>query len=173
MKGDLDTQVREEEGDDEIAMLGTYFNQMTRQLKGQRRQAAWPTPSRSSGAEGCLIQRAGVGLVRGCGASMRKGRVTLSSTSAAERLLDWQEDQQSLALSVAVPEFGALFERLRGSTRRAFVQEEIKVSRGKRQENLLVRMSKRMNEAGQARRLRGGLRRRDRSGFGAAHGGVG
>ena len=34
--GDLDVQVREEEGDDEIAMLGRYFNQMTRQLKGQR-----------------------------------------------------------------------------------------------------------------------------------------
>ena len=34
--GDLDVQVREEEGDDEIAMLGRYFNQMTKQLKGQR-----------------------------------------------------------------------------------------------------------------------------------------
>ncbi len=34
--GDLDVQVIEEEGDDEIAMLGRYFNQMTRQLKGQR-----------------------------------------------------------------------------------------------------------------------------------------
>ena len=34
--GDLSVQVREEEGDDEIAMLGRYFNQMTRQLKVQR-----------------------------------------------------------------------------------------------------------------------------------------
>lgn len=34
--GDLDVQVREEDGDDEIAMLGRLFNQMTRQLKGQR-----------------------------------------------------------------------------------------------------------------------------------------
>ncbi|MGB1208041.1 MAG: HAMP domain-containing protein, partial [Paracoccaceae bacterium] len=34
--GDLDVQVRAEDGDDEIAMLGRYFNQMTRQLKGQR-----------------------------------------------------------------------------------------------------------------------------------------
>src|SRR5690606_6669414 len=34
--GDLDVQVTEEEGDDEIAMLGRLFNQMTRQLKGQR-----------------------------------------------------------------------------------------------------------------------------------------
>src|SRR6056297_3490273 len=35
-EGDLDVTVREEEGDDEIAQLGTYFNQMTRQLKRQR-----------------------------------------------------------------------------------------------------------------------------------------
>jgi two-component system, NtrC family, nitrogen regulation sensor histidine kinase NtrY len=34
--GDLDVQVVEEDGDDEIAMLGRLFNQMTRQLKGQR-----------------------------------------------------------------------------------------------------------------------------------------
>ena len=34
--GDLDVRVVEEEGDDEIAMLGRIFNQMTRQLKGQR-----------------------------------------------------------------------------------------------------------------------------------------
>ncbi|MBT8446188.1 MAG: HAMP domain-containing protein, partial [Gammaproteobacteria bacterium] len=34
--GDLNVRVREEEGDDEIAMLGRYFNQMTKQLKGQR-----------------------------------------------------------------------------------------------------------------------------------------
>ena len=34
--GNLDVQVREESGDDEIAMLGRYFNQMTKQLQGQR-----------------------------------------------------------------------------------------------------------------------------------------
>ena len=35
-QGDLDVRVQEEEGDDEIATLGRLFNQMTRQLKGQR-----------------------------------------------------------------------------------------------------------------------------------------
>ena len=34
--GELTTQVIEEEGDDEIAQLGRYFNQMTKQLKHQR-----------------------------------------------------------------------------------------------------------------------------------------
>lgn len=35
-EGDLDVQVIEEDGDDEIATLGRQFNAMTRQLKGQR-----------------------------------------------------------------------------------------------------------------------------------------
>ena len=34
--GELETQVLEEEGDDEIAQLSVYFNKMTRQLKRQR-----------------------------------------------------------------------------------------------------------------------------------------
>ena len=34
--GDLDVRVREEKGDDEIALLGRTFNEMTRQVKGQR-----------------------------------------------------------------------------------------------------------------------------------------
>lgn len=34
--GDLDVKVPEQQGDDEIAMLGRLFNQMTRQLKAQR-----------------------------------------------------------------------------------------------------------------------------------------
>ena len=34
--GELTTQVIEDEGDDEIAQLGRYFNQMTKQLKQQR-----------------------------------------------------------------------------------------------------------------------------------------
>ncbi|MBU2358256.1 MAG: HAMP domain-containing protein, partial [Alphaproteobacteria bacterium] len=34
--GDLDVQVIEDDGDDEISQLGHYFNQMTSRLKGQR-----------------------------------------------------------------------------------------------------------------------------------------
>ena len=35
-EGNLDIQVIEEEGDDELSSLSRYFNQMTRQLKQQR-----------------------------------------------------------------------------------------------------------------------------------------
>ncbi len=143
-EGDLDTQVREEEGDDEIAMLGSYFNQMTKQLKAQRETLLANTQQieRRRRLFDSVLGSVSSGVV-GLDA---KGRVTFVN-KAAERLLDWQDDQQSLSLSVAVPEFDALFGRLRGSAS-GFVQEEIKVSRGRRQENLLVRMSKRLTEEG-------------------------
>ncbi len=143
-EGDLDTKVQEGDGDDEIAMLSTYFNQMTGQLKRQREKLLTNTEQieRRRRLFDSVLGSVSSGVV-GLDA---KGRVTFVNR-AAERLLDWQEDQQSLALTVAVPEFGALFERLRGSAS-GFVQEEIKVVRGNRQENLLVRMSKRLNETG-------------------------
>ena len=99
-EGDLETQVREEEGDDEIAMLGTYFNQMTRQLKGQRDTLLANTQQieRRRRLFDSVLGSVASGVV-GLDA---KGRVTFVN-KAAERLLDWQEDQQSLALSVAVP----------------------------------------------------------------------
>ena len=143
-EGDLDVQVREEEGDDEIAMLSTYFNQMTRQLKGQRDRLLTNTQQieRRRRLFDSVLGSVSSGVV---GLDV-KGRVTFVNR-AAERLLDWQEDQQSLALSVAVPEFGALFEKLK-TTASGFVQEEIKVTRNARAENLLVRMSSRLSEEG-------------------------
>ncbi|MEQ8292449.1 MAG: PAS domain-containing sensor histidine kinase [Roseovarius sp.] len=143
-EGDLDIRVREEGGGDEIAMLSTYFNQMTRQLKGQRERLLANTQQieRRRRLFDSVLGSVSSGVV-GLDA---KGRVAFVNR-AAERLLDWHDDQQSLELSYAVPEFGALFERLQASAS-GFVQEEIKVSRGGRMENLLVRMSTRRTEQG-------------------------
>lgn len=143
-EGDLDVRVREEDGGDEIGMLASYFNQMTRQLKRQRDTLLANT--RQIEQRRRLFDSVLGSVSSGVVGLDAKGRVTFVNR-AAERLLDWQEDQQSLSLSVAVPEFGALFERLKGSVT-GFVQEEIKVSRGGRMENLLVRMSTRRNEDG-------------------------
>ena len=143
-EGDLDTQVREEEGDDEIAQLSTYFNQMTRQLKGQRE--ALLTNTQQIERRRRLFDSVLGSVSSGVVGLDAEGRVTFVNR-AAERLLDWSEDQQSLALKAVVPEFGALFDRLR-TVPGGFVQEEIKVMRGARQENLLVRMSTRISEAG-------------------------
>ncbi|MDU8929685.1 PAS domain-containing sensor histidine kinase [Alisedimentitalea sp. MJ-SS2] len=143
--GDLDVQVIEEEGDDEIAMLGRYFNQMTRQLKGQRDTLLSNTEQierRRRQFDSVLTS-----VTSGVVGVDPEGRVTFVNRSA-ERLLDWQEDQAQVALHVAVPEFGPLFEKLRNGSGRV-VQEEVKVSRGGRLENLLVRMSTRAGEEGE------------------------
>ncbi len=143
-EGDLDVKVREEEGDDEIAMLSTYFNQMTRQLKAQRDRLLSNTQQieRRRRLFDSVLGSVSSGVV---GLDV-EGRVTFVNRSA-ERLMDWTEDQQSVALSVAIPEFGELFQRLK-SNPTGFVQEEIKVTRNARQENLLVRMSSRLSEEG-------------------------
>ena len=143
--GDLDVQVIEEEGDDEIAMLGRYFNQMTRQLKGQRETLLTNTEQIERRRR--LFDSVLSSVTSGVVGVDPQGRVTFVNRSA-ERLLDWQGDQSQLALSVAVPEFGALFEKLRAGTQEV-VQEEVKVSRAGRLENLLVRMSTRRGEGGE------------------------
>ena len=142
--GDLDVQVPDEDGDDEIAMLGRYFNQMTRQLKGQR--DALLDNTRQIERRRRLFDSVLSSVTSGVVGVDAQGRVTFVNRSA-ERLLDWQEDRQSVALAVAVPEFGPLFERLQLAQGEA-AQEEVKVSRAGRVENLLVRMSTRRGEEG-------------------------
>jgi len=129
---------------DEIRVLTRSFNQMTRQLKGQRDRLLANT--RQIERRRRLFDSVLGSVSSGVVGLDAQGRVTFVNR-AAERLLDWREDQQSLALAAAVPEFGSLFTRLRQS-QGGFVQEEIAVTRGRRQENLLVRMSTRTGESG-------------------------
>jgi len=142
--GDLDVQVEEEDGDDEIAMLGRYFNQMTRQLKGQRQTLLDNTQQIERRRR--LFDSVLSSVTSGVVGLDSDGRVTFVNRSA-RRLLDWSGDQQSLALSVAVPEFGALFDKMQASASE-IAQDEIKVSRQGRQEILLVRMATRRSEDG-------------------------
>ena len=142
--GDLDVQVPEEAGDDEIAMLGRYFNQMTRQLKGQRDTLLDNT--RQIERRRRLFDSVLSSVTSGVVGVDADGRVSFVNRSA-ERLLDWQEDRQSVSLAVAVPEFGALFEKLQ-QTKAETAQEEVKVSRAGRLENLLLRISTRRGEDG-------------------------
>lgn len=142
--GDLDVQVREDDGDDEIAMLGRYFNQMTKQLKGQRNTLLDNT--RQIERRRRLFDSVLSSVTSGVVGLDPEGRVTFVNRSAM-RLLDWEEDQQSLALAVVVPEFGPLYETLTTTATEA-TQQEIKVSRQGRMENLLVRMATRRTDDG-------------------------
>nr|WP_245398660.1 PAS domain-containing sensor histidine kinase [Oceaniglobus trochenteri] len=144
--GDLDVRVREEEGDDEIAMLGRLFNQMTMRLKGQRDTLLETNEQidRRRRLFDSVLSSVTAGLV----GLDSKGRVTFVNRSA-ERLLQLDETTGAkTSLAVAVPEFGQLFDRLRANKRLEVAQEEIKVSRGGQLESLLVRMSTRRSEEG-------------------------
>ena len=143
-EGDLDVQVREDDGDDEIAELGRYFNQMTKQLKGQRNTLLDNT--RQIERRRRLFDSVLSSVTSGVVGLDPEGRVTFVNRSAM-RLLDWSEDQQSLALTVAVPEFGPLYETLT-TTATESSQQEVKVSRQGRLENLLVRMATRRADDG-------------------------
>ncbi len=142
--GDLEVQVREEDGDDEIAMLGRYFNQMTKQLKGQRETLLDNT--RQIERRRRLFDSVLSSVTSGVVGLDPEGRVAFVNRSAM-RLLAWEEDQQSLAISVAVPEFGPLFETVVKSHGEV-AQGEVKVSRQGRTENLLVRMATRRADDG-------------------------
>ncbi len=142
--GNLDVQVREEDGDDEIAMLGRFFNQMTRQLKAQRETLLENTDQIERRRR--LFDSVLTSVTSGVVGLDPEGRVTFVNRSAL-RLLDWSEDRQALDIAVAVPEFGPLFNDLRSGSGRV-AQREVKVTRAGRLENLLVRMSTRRTEEG-------------------------
>ncbi len=142
--GDLNIQVREEKGDDEIAMLGRYFNQMTRQLKVQRDTLLDNTDQieRRRRLFDSILSSVTSAVV----ALDREGQITLANRSAMS-LLGLEGDEEGQALSLIVPEFIPVFERLSHDPNDA-AQEQVRLTRDGRTETLLVRMSARMNHEG-------------------------
>ncbi|MDX8349036.1 PAS domain-containing sensor histidine kinase [Cognatiyoonia sp. IB215446] len=142
--GDLDVRVIEDEGDDEISQLGHYFNQMTSRLKGQRDQLL--ETNRMTERRRRLFDSVLSSVTSGVVGLDADGRVTFVNPSA-RRLLSVKQDQADSALSVAIPEFAALFDQVRISGGDG-VQEQVNLIRKGQQESLLVRMSPRRNADG-------------------------
>lgn len=144
-EGELDTQVLEEKGDDEIAQLSFYFNEMTRQLKGQRDRLLDNTAQIEERRR--LFDSVLSSVTSGVVGLDAQGRVSFVNRSG-RRLLGWTMDEHTEHhIEVVVPEFSPLFARLKEGGQEA-VQSEIKVVRGGRLENLLVRMAPRTSENG-------------------------
>ena len=138
--GDLDVQVPEEDGDDEIAMLGRLFNQMTRQLKGQR-EALLDT-NRQVELRRRLFDSVLSSVTSGVIGLDEAGLVTFVNR-AAERILQGDEIAgRDLPLAMAIPEFAPLLGKL-AATRADAVQEEVRVTRAGQVETLLVRIAPR------------------------------
>lgn len=143
--GDLTARVSEGSGDDEIATLGRVFNQMTSELKVQRdtlldRNAQIERRRR-------LFDSVLGSVTAGVIALDSEGRVSLLNRSAEGLLSIKSEDVTDAPLSVAVPEFGPLFEALRTQGREV-VQDEIRLIRSEAQESLLVRIALRRDVHG-------------------------
>jgi len=144
-QGDLDVRVEDEGGNDEIAMLGRLFNQMTRQLKGQR--DALIEQNTATEERRRLFDSVLGSVTAGVIGLNRDGRVDFMNRSAIRLLAMVEQRDNGLSLQAAVPEFAPLFETLQASRREA-ERDEIKLTRRGKQENLLVRMAARRNSDG-------------------------
>ncbi|PIE18175.1 MAG: PAS domain-containing sensor histidine kinase [Proteobacteria bacterium] len=142
-EGDLSVRVREEDGDDEIALLGRNFNSMTARLNAQREELL--TNTRQIEDRRRLFDSVLSSVTSGVVGLDAEGRVTFVNRSA-RRLLD-VTGAESQAISAAVPEFGPLFDTLRSGGKRR-VQEQVNLIRSGNQETLLVRMSPRYGASG-------------------------
>ncbi len=143
--GDLNVQVPEESTGDEIEQLGKAFNQMTRQLKGQRVRLLESTEQieRRRRLFDSVLSSVTAGVI-GLDA---EGRVTFLNR-AAHMMLGLDGDEPDHApLAEVVPEFTPLLERLQ-TERVGRIQEELSLSRMGRQERLLVRLAPRFSDGG-------------------------
>lgn len=144
--GDLDVQVPEEQGEDEIAMVGRLFNQMTRQLKGQRE--ALLATNRQIERRRRLFDSVLSSVTAGVVGLDAMGRTTFVNRSAERILHDEGAGERSEPLEMLVPEFLPLLERHRASGRESD-QEEVRLSRKGVAETLLVRIATRRNADGE------------------------
>ncbi|MEM1236605.1 MAG: PAS domain-containing sensor histidine kinase [Pseudomonadota bacterium] len=141
--GDLDVRVPEEQGDDEIAMLGRYFNQMTEQLKGQRQSLIANTQQIERRRR--LFDSVLSSVTSGVVGLDAQGRITFVNRSA-ERLLGVDAESGGRHVTHAVPEFSELFQELQKS-RSGTAQKEIRLTRKGVNEILLVRMASRQSDS--------------------------
>ncbi len=141
--GDLSVRVREEDGEDEIAQLGRYFNQMTAQLRDQREELLDNT--RQIERRRRLFDSVLSSVSSGVVGLDEQGRVTFVNKSA-QRLLD-VEGNEHQALAISVPEFVTLFDEIT-TGEKSVAQGQVDLVRSGKQESLLVRMSHRVRDDG-------------------------
>lgn len=143
--GDFNVRVREEAGDDEIAMLGRAFNRMTQQVKAQR--DALMDINVETEKSSRLFNSILTGVSSGVIGLDARGRVEMINTAATKLLGVTHEDATDAQLADIAPEFVKLLDQLKGKRDDAVVQD-VQVSRGGIVENLLVRVASR-SSAGQ------------------------
>ena len=143
--GDLDVQVIEAETNDEIALMGRLFNQMTRQLKAQRQTLLVNTEQIEKRRR--LFDSVLSSVTAGVIGLDPDGIVTFINRSASATLGLEGDAPINELMKDQVPEFDILFQRLVRDNLNSG-QEEIKISRHGKLESLMVRMATRTSEDG-------------------------
>ena len=141
--GELTTQVIEDVGDDEIAQLGRYFNQMTKQLKHQRDTLVENTEQIEERRQ--LFDSVLSSVTSGVIVLSPDGNVNFTNNSA-NSLINKGKQITQRKLVDNFPELNSLFQQLKNSGADN-LQVEMKLVRSGRLENFLVRMTP-MNEDG-------------------------
>ncbi|MCH1413150.1 MAG: PAS domain-containing sensor histidine kinase [Rhodobacteraceae bacterium] len=136
--GELTTQVIEDDGDDEIAQLGRYFNQMTKQLKHQRDTLVDSTEQIEERRR--LFDSVLSSVTSGVIVLNPEGQVSFTNNSANVLLKHHNTKENQNQLSDVFPELNSVFHELKVS-RVNNLQCEIKLVRSGRLENFLVRMA--------------------------------
>ncbi len=143
--GDLEVKVREEDGDDEIALLGRVFNRMITQVKGQRDTLI------ANNEETELRRRLFDSVLSGVTAGVigldKSGKIDIANAAAMELLTQNAENMLGSRLASAIPEFAPLFEKLKRRSDKV-ARAEIQLSRAGVEEKLLVRIATRQADSG-------------------------
>lgn len=137
--GNFDMRVKEESGEDEIAMLGRAFNRMTAQVKRQRDALL------EAGAESEQARRLFETVLSGVSAGVMgldpSGRIEVVNTAASEILGIDGQTMRGKMLSDLVPEFARPLDQLFREERES-VQTQLHLQTPKREEELLVRIAR-------------------------------
>ena len=140
--GELTTQVIEDDGDDEIAQLGRYFNQMTKQLKSQRDTLVDNTEQIEERRR--LFDSVLSSVTSGVIVLDPEGNVNFTNNSAKTLLSHDNKKVIKNKFTDIFPELNPLFKQLKTSGN-SNLQSEIKLVKSGRLENFLVRLAT-MNE---------------------------
>ncbi len=141
--GDLTVRVKEEAGDDEIAMLGRIFNRMTQQVKRQRDDMI--DVNERTEKRRRLFDSVLTGVSTGVIGLNPEGDIEVLN-AAASRLLEVEKDKVlGLPLSKVVPEFAPLFIQSQEKSHLSR-QDEINLTRAGNAEILLVRIAARITD---------------------------
>ena len=137
-KGELNVRVREESGDDEIAQLSKLFNRMTSQLKLQRDKLLLNTSQIDERRR--LFDSVLASVTSGVIGLNPKGKISFINRSAISLLNYTDKKLDDCTLEILAPEFLSMYESLVLGDLKS-LQQEVKILRAGRLENLLVRMA--------------------------------